>query len=120
MLNVTLQTVSMVLCIVGILQVCVVPRRIKSHYIHYIGFFGVLFLYSAGIMLTLLLSGKQGGTIHAVLRVSEFFEFLMGYLLTFHVANMMLARAKNKDNRREVKIIRTVLCVFLLFRRSCS
>lgn len=112
MLNVTLQTISMVLCLVGFIQVRVVPKHAHAYYRHYIGFFAVLFVYSACVLTALLLSGREGGGVHIVLSVFVFFEFIAGYMLTFQVANMMLSRVNTKDNHRAVKLYRTVLCVF--------
>ena len=77
MLNQTLQIVSMVLCVVGIVQVIIAPRQLNVSFWDYIVFYAVLLLYSGSILTALLLSGMEGAAVHAILTAAEFLEFFM-------------------------------------------
>ncbi len=59
MLNETLQIISMVLCLVGLLQVLVSPRKDKEPVRFYIAFFSILFFYSVFILLGLELEPQR-------------------------------------------------------------
>ena len=109
MVNIVLQCISIVLCLVGILQVRIVPKRYNKYYVHYFGFFVVLIVYSASILTSLLLSGREGSAVHAAMSVSVFAEFLAGYSLTFQVTNMLLVRVTDAENRRKIHALRLVL-----------
>ena len=83
MLNESLQIISMVLCIVGVLQVIVGPKRWRSSVFFPIVFYIALFNYAIAILLGLRLEGHPGKLVHYVLVASSFFEFVSGYTLSF-------------------------------------
>ena len=114
MLNIILQSISMVLCVVGLLQVLIVPRNLDVSVKDYIVLYMTLFFYSGSILTSLLLSGKGGTKVHTMLAVSVFMEFYMLYQMTFHIINWLLTRVQSKVNRYEVRVIRIILCVILI------
>lgn len=118
MVNIILQIISMVLCLVGILQVRVVPKSYNAYYRHYFGFFVVLIVYSSAILTGLTLSGKEGAAVRAVIIAAVFVEFLAGYSLTFQVINMLLVRVTNEENKRQIKILRTVQAVCFIVQAT--
>lgn len=103
MLNETLQIISIVLCLVGILQVLVGPKRWRGSVFFHIVFYIALFNYAISILLGLILEGHEGELVHRVMFISNFLEFISGYSLTFFVIKWLLHCL---DPMREVKEIR--------------
>lgn len=103
MLNETLQIISIVLCLVGILQVLVGPKRWRGSVFFHIVFYIALFNYAISILLGLILEGHEGELVHRVMFISNFLEFISGYSLTFFVIKWLLHCV---DPMREVKEIR--------------
>lgn len=103
MLNEILQIISMVLCLVGILQVLVGPKRWRGSVFFHIVFYIALFNYAISILLGLILEGHEGELVHRVMFISNFLEFISGYSLTFFVIKWLLHCV---DPMREVKEIR--------------
>ena len=114
MLNETLQIVSMVLCVVGLLQVIISPRQLDVSLKDYTLLYASLFLYSGSILTSLMLSGSEGTEAHTVLSVSVFLEFFMLYVMTFHIINWLLTRVQSKAAGHEVLAARMILCVIFL------
>ena len=114
MLNETLQIISMVLCVVGLLQAIMAPKQLDVSLKDYIILYAALFFYSGSILTSLRLSGVEGTGIHDILSVSVFLEFFMLYLMSFHMINWLLTRVQSKAGRHEVLVIRLILCVILL------
>ena len=113
MTNIILQIISMVLCIVGVFQVIVVPKRWNTNYKYNLRFLAILFFYSASVLTSLMLSGKEGDAVHIVLSVSVFLEFLFAYTMTAHVISWLLARILNDETCRQVRINRIITLLLL-------
>ena len=105
MLNEPLQIISMVLCLVGLLQVLVGPKKDREPVRFYIAFFSILFCYSIFILLSLTLEAHEGAIMHEVLRLSNFLEFLSAYSLTYLVVSRLIYRAHPSKKKRESKIL---------------
>lgn len=103
MLNESLQIISMVLCIVGVLQVIVGLKRWRSSVFFHIVFYIALFNYAIAILLGLRLEGHPGELVHYVLVASSFFEFVSGYTLSFFVIKWLIHCL---DPLREVRQLR--------------
>lgn len=93
MLNEPLQIISMVLCLVGLLQVLVGPKKDREPVRLYIAFFSILFFYAVFILLGLTLEAQEGEFVQEVLRLSNLLEFLSGFSLTYLVIKRLLYRA---------------------------
>ena len=129
MLNEILQIISMVLCVVGIVQVLVGPKENREPLPFGLAFFSILFFYSLFILLGLTLGGQEGAVVHEVLRLSNFLEFLSGYSLTFIVISWLLFRLDPSGKSREFKAfsvglkivfgVQTALLVLSFFSGFC-
>ena len=116
MLNVNLQIIGMVLCVVGLLQVLAGPKRWKEPVRFHIAFYISMFLYSAAILAGLVLKGKEGELIRYILRFTVFAEFLLGYSCTYIVMNWLLYRVDMWKRSREIIAYRKVLWMVLAFQ----
>ena len=112
MTNIILQIISMVLCLVCVFQVIVVPKSWNNNYKNNLRFLAILFFYSASVLTSLLLSGKEGGAVHIVLSVSVFLEFLFAYTMTAHVISWLLVRILNEETYRQVRINRIITLLY--------
>ena len=129
MLNETLQIISMVLCLVGLLQVLVGPKKDRAPVRFNIAFFSILFFYAIFILLGLALEAQEGAVVYEALRLSNFFEFLSGFSLTYLVIKRLLYRADPSGESRESKIlsvglkavfgVQTALLVLSFFTGFC-
>ena len=64
MINESLQVISMVLCLVGLLQVLVGPKKAKESVRLYFGFFSISFFCSLFMLLGLILEAQEGALVH--------------------------------------------------------
>lgn len=118
MSNETLQIISMVLCLIGLLQVLVGPKREKEPVRFYIAFFSISFFYSMFILIGLRLRGQEGELVHEVLRLANLFEFLSAYSMTFIVVKHVLARLTPSGDNKETRILSLGLKTVFAFQTA--
>lgn len=118
MINEALQIVSMVLCIIGIIQVIAGPKRWKASMFFSIVFYTVLFFYAALILISLRLEGESGELVHWVLVFSNLFEFLTGFFLFFTVSKWLLYRVDQHGEIKEIRLINKKIFVMYIIQAS--
>ena len=108
MINIILQIISMVLCLVGILQVLVGSKKWKQIKLFYIAFYVGLFNYAASILAGIMLWKQEGAFAHFMLYFSYFNEAVWGFFLTAVVLRRILYHIDPERKTREVRILRRV------------
>ena len=114
MLNINLQVAGMVLCLVGVLQVLVGPKRWSGS----VAFYFTLFNYTVAILLNLLLEGEQGEYFHFILLLSNFIEFFSGYFLTFVVIKWFLYCVDPNLEGKEIRLINKIVFALLAVQET--
>lgn len=105
MINESLQVISMVLCLVGLLQVLVGPKKAKESVRFYFGFFSISFFCSLFMLLGLILEAQEGALVHEVLRLVTLLVFLSVYTMTYIVCRAFFSRADPSGDNKEIKFL---------------
>lgn len=109
MLNETLQIISMVLCLVGFMQVLAGPKMEKTAVRFHFAFYITMFIYSAVIITSLVLKEISGEDVHFVLKITVLFEFITGYYLTYLVISWLLYRVDTERKNTKITAYRTAI-----------
>ena len=105
LINESLQVISMVLCLVGLLQVLVGPKKAKESVRFYFGFFSISFFCSLFMLLGLILEAQEGALVHEVLRLVTLLVFLSVYTMTYIVCRAFFSRADPSGDNKEIKFL---------------
>ena len=111
MINITLQIISMVLCVIGVIQVLIGFRRCKQPVFFIIGYYSALFLFSGCVLAELLLEGNPGDTVRVFLSLVNFMHVGLAYYIGFIIVRRLLVRID--PMKKQKALYRTAAGIFI-------